>query len=136
MRLTRFEPFRIADTLQADLGRREARRSTWQPAADIVEYADAYLVRLDVPGVSSDAIDIETDKGLLSITGERATFDDGDDARLTRSERLSGKFVRRFTLPETADIEQIRAQARDGILEVRIPKLAEVQPRKISVEAA
>ena len=136
MRLTRFEPFRIADALQTDLDRRQGRRTTWQPAADIVEYADAYLVRLDVPGVSSDAIDIETDKGLLSISGEREAFDAGDDARLTRSERLAGKFTRRFTLPETADIEQIRAQARNGILEVRIPKLAEVQPRKINVEAA
>ncbi|MEM1176432.1 MAG: Hsp20/alpha crystallin family protein [Pseudomonadota bacterium] len=136
MRLTRFEPFRFADALQADVQRREARRTAWQPAADIVEYADAYLVRLDVPGVSKDAIDIETDKGLLSISGERPAYDDGEDARLTRSERLAGKFVRRFTLPDSADVEQIRAQAREGILEVRIPKLAEVQPRKISVEAA
>ncbi|MEM9334827.1 MAG: Hsp20/alpha crystallin family protein, partial [Pseudomonadota bacterium] len=86
--------------------------------------------------VSKDAIDIETDKGLLSISGERPAYDDGEDARLTRSERLAGKFVRRFTLPDSADVEQIRAQAREGILEVRIPKLAEVQPRKISVEAA
>ena len=113
MRLTRFEPFRIADALQADLERRQARSTGWQPAADIVEYADAYLVRLDVPGVSSDAIDIETDKGLLSISGERAAFDAGDDARLTRNERRSGKFIRRFTLPETADVEQIRAQVGD-----------------------
>ncbi len=136
MRLTRFEPFRIADALQADIDRRQRRTASWQPAADIVEYPDAFLVRLDVPGVGNDDIDIETDKGLLTISGERKAFDGGEDARLARSERLSGKFVRRFTLPETTDIEQIRAQARDGILEVRIPKLPEVQPRKISVEAA
>lgn len=136
MRLTHFEPFRIADALQADFQRRQSGQAAWRPAADIVEYADAFLVRLDVPGVSGDAIDIETDKGLLSVSGERATFDGSDDARLTRNERLSGKFVRRFTLPETADVDAIRAQARDGILEIRIPKLAEVQPRKISVEAA
>ncbi len=134
MRLTRFEPFRIADALQADIDRRRA--AAWQPAADIVEYPDAFLVRLDVPGVSSDVIDIQTDKGLLTISGERKAFDGGEDARVTRSERRNGEFVRRFTLPESTDIEQIRAQARDGILEVRIPKLPEVQPRKITVEAA
>ena len=136
MRLTRFEPFRIADVLQADIDRRSALNTGWKPAADIVEYPDAFLVRLDIPGVSSDAIDIETDKGQLTISGERKPFDGGEDARLARSERVAGKFVRRFTLPDTTDIEQIRAQARDGILEVRIPKLPEVQPRKISVEAA
>ncbi len=136
MRLTRFEPFRLTDALQADIDRRQRRAANWQPAADIVEYPDAFLVRLDVPGVGNDAIDIETDKGLLTISGERKAFDGGEDARLARNERLSGKFVRRFTLPETTDAEQIRAQARDGILEVRIPKLPEVQPRKISVEAA
>ncbi len=131
MRLTRFEPFRLAD-----LERVQRREQAWRPAADIVEYDDAFLVRLDVPGVRGEDIDIQSDKGVLTISGERKPFDAGEDGRMSRSERLSGRFERRFSLPETTDVDQIRAQARDGILEVRLPKRPEVQPRKITVEAA
>ena len=135
MRMTRFEPFRIADLLQHDLGRPTAATG-WQPATDIIEYKDAYLVRLDLPGVDSSAIDINTDKGILSISGEREAYESTEEATLTRRERASGRFDRRFSLPETADIDGIRAQSKNGILEVRIPKVPEVQARKITVEAA
>lgn len=134
MRLTRFEPFRVAEFLQQEPG--AFRSAGWQPATDIIEYSDAYLVRLDLPGVDAEAIDINTDKGILTIAGERAAFEASDDAKLTRRERVSGRFERRFSLPDTADIDNIRAQCRSGILEVRIPKVPEVQARKISVEAA
>lgn len=136
MRLTRFEPFRIADFLQNDLNRVAAGSTDWQPATDIVEFNDAFLVRVDLPGVESSDIDINSDKGILSISGERQGFAETDEATLTRGERLSGRFQRRFSLPESADVENIRAQSRNGILEVRIPKLPQVQARKITVEAA
>ncbi len=135
MKMTRFEPFRIADLLHQELGRPGAATG-WQPATDIIEYKDAFLVRLDLPGVDSSDIDINSDKGILSISGERPAFEDSEDATLTRRERASGRFDRRFSLPETADVDAIRAQSRNGILEVRIPKLPEVQARKITVEAA
>ncbi|MDJ0759415.1 MAG: Hsp20/alpha crystallin family protein [Woeseiaceae bacterium] len=135
MKLTRFEPFRIADLLHNDLGR-TGTASGWQPATDIIEYKDAFLVRLDLPGVESSAIEISTDKGILSISGERAAFENSEEATLTRRERASGRFDRRFSLPEMADVDAIRAQSKDGILEVRIPKIPEVQARKITVEAA
>ena len=110
MRMTRFEPFRIADLLQHDLGRPGATTG-WQPATDIIEYKDAYLVRLDLPGVDSSAIDINTDKGILSISGEREAFESTEEATLTRRERASGRFDRRFSLPETADIDRCLALA-------------------------
>lgn len=137
MRLTRFEPFRVADLLQQELGRGDGyRQQVWQPAADVIEFADAYLVRLDIPGVAAADIEISTDRGSLSVSGERKPMELGEDAHLTRRERLNGRFERQFTLPDSSDIDSIRATSRDGILEVRIPKLAEVQPRKIAVEAA
>ena len=135
MKMTRFEPFRIADFLNHDLGRAGAATG-WQPATDIIEYDDAFLVRLDLPGVESSAIEISSDKGILSISGERPAFENSEEATLTRNERASGHFDRRFSLPEMADVDAIRAQSRNGILEVRIPKLPEVQARKITVEAA
>ena len=134
MRLTRFEPWRIADVLQQDSSR--SFSGHWQPAVDIVEYDDAYILRADLPGVDSSEIDINTDKGVLTISGERQAIATEDNAQLTRRERASGKFQRRFTLPESSDVEQIRAQSRNGILEVRIPKQPEVQARRITVEAA
>ncbi len=135
MKMTRFEPFRIADLLHHDLGRPGATTG-WQPATDIIEYKDAFLVRLDLPGVETSAIEISSDKGILSIAGERPAFENSDEATLTRRERASGRFERRFSLPEMADVDAIRAQSRNGILEVRIPKMPEIQARKIEVEAA
>lgn len=134
MRLTRFEPLRVAEFLQHNVA--DQRQQLWQPAADVVEFADSFLVQLDVPGVAAADIDISTDRGVLSISGERKQPELDESATLTRRERRNGLFERRFALPDTCDIENIRAQSRDGILEVRIPKRAEVQPRKIVVEAA
>jgi HSP20 family protein len=136
MRLTRFEPFRVADFLQHNVDSTAARQQLWQPAADVVEFTDAFVVQLDLPGVAAADIEISTDRGVLSISGERRLAELDETATLTRRERRNGRFERRFALPDTSDIDNIRAQSRDGILEVRIPKRAEVQPRKIVVEAA
>jgi HSP20 family protein len=133
MRLTRFEPYRFINVVNADADRPD---TTWRPATDIVEYDNAFLIRLDVPGVDGSDIEITSDDGILTVSGERKSDDTPEDARITRRERVSGRFARRFRLPDAADVEQIRAQARNGILEVRIPKRPEVQPRKIEVEAA
>lgn len=136
MRLTRFEPFRVADFLQHNVDGVEQRQQLWQPAADVVEFADSFLVQLDIPGVAATDIDISTDRGVLTVSGERRATELDETANLTRRERRNGQFERRFALPDTSDVDNIRAQSRDGILEVRIPKRAEVQPRKIVVEAA
>jgi len=133
MRLTRFEPYRFINVATADA---EPRETAWRPATDIVEYDDAFLIRLDVPGVDSADIDITSDDGVLTVSGERNTQDEAEQVRVARRERANGRFERRFQLPDAVDGEQIRAQARNGILEVRIPKRPEVQPLKIEVEAA
>ncbi len=136
VRLTRFEPLRVADLLQRDVDRPESVQRSWQPATDVVEYSNSFVLRLDLPGVSAADIDISMDQGVLLIAGERRMPELGDDASLKRQERVSGRFERRFTLPKTIDADNVSAQSRDGILEVTIPKAAEVQPRKITVEAA
>jgi HSP20 family protein len=76
------------------------------------------------------------DAGVLSLSGQRFEESRSEDAGLQRVERVSGRFFRRFSLPDTANAEGIRAQSRNGILEVTIPKLPEVQARRIEVEAA
>lgn len=108
----------------------------WIPPADIAEYADRFVLQLDVPGVSIDAIEITLDQGVLTISGERAAQAEAKDVERSRRERLHGRFQRRFTLPETVDAAGVRATGRNGILEVTIPKQAKAQPRRIEVAAA
>jgi HSP20 family protein len=146
MNLVRFEPWSIADLMQRDFDRLAARRfgpndvetpvSDWVPAVDIVEEKDRFLLRADVPGVTPADIDVSMEDGVLTIAGERHTEKHEDAEGVRRFERVSGRFYRRFTLPETADAEGIAAKSSNGILEVSIPKLPEVQPRRITVEAA
>lgn len=146
MNLVRFEPWSIADLVQRDLDRIQARRSgrsgpetpvsDWVPAVDIVEEKDHFLLRADVPGVDRSEIDVSMEDGVLTIAGQRHTEQHEEATGVRRFERVSGRFQRHFTLPETADAEGIAARSANGILEVSIPKQPIVQPRRITVEAA
>lgn len=146
MSLVRFEPWSLFDQLHRDLNRSPRRHlggtdgsnavSDWVPAVDVIEHRDHFLVRADVPGVDPAAIDVSMDSGILSISGERQAEDRSEADGVQRYERVSGRFYRRFTLPETADAEAITARISNGILEISIPKLPEVQARRITVEAA
>ena len=146
MNITRFEPWSFVDLLHRDLDRMIDRRTRaageesavadWMPAVDIVEEAGRFILRADVPGVSPDAIDVSMDGGVLSVAGERHAIAPADDSGVQRIERATGRFLRRFTLPETADAEKISARCTNGILEVVIPKTPEVKARRITVEAA
>lgn len=146
MNLTRFEPWSVVDLLHRDLDRFSSRRlgqpakentvADWVPAVDITEEKDRFLLRADVPGVEPADIDVSMDSGVLTVSGERLQQTVNEDDGFRRVERVSGRFLRRFTLPETAHAEGITAKSNNGILEVSIPKLPEVQARRISVEAA
>ena len=108
----------------------------WVPAVDIIEEKERFVLRADVPGVTPADIDVSMDAGVLTIAGQRVQEKHGEDAGLQRMERVSGRFFRRFSLPDTADAENISAQCRNGILEVAIPKQPQVQARRIAVQAA
>lgn len=146
MNLVRFEPWSLIDQLQRDLQRSAQRPfdsadgshavSDWLPPTDIVERKDHFLVRIDVPGIDPAAIDISMEHGVLSVAGERQAEDRSDIEGVQRYERVTGRFYRRFTLPETADADGITAKCSNGILEISIPKQPEVQARRITVEPA
>ena len=146
MNLVRFEPWSLVDIMQSDFDRFAGRRprrgnaavtaADWRPAVDIVEEKARFVLRADLPGVDREAIDVSMEDGFLTITGERAAEDRGDVDGIERYERVSGRFFRRFSLPETADAEGIKAKMQNGILEIDIPKQPEVQPRRIDIEAA
>lgn len=144
MTLVATSPWRLMQQWQTELDR--ARRqmantertleeeASWVPAVDIREEDEQYLLQADVAGVKPQEIEIATDKGVLSIKGERKQKVVEDKERFTRVERRFGKFHRSFTLPEDADAEKITAAGRDGVLEVIIPKMETQQPRKIEVQ--
>jgi len=108
----------------------------WFPAVDIREEADSYVLTADLPGGSPDDIDVTMERGMLTIQGQRAHETRPDEQGYTRHERATGRFVRRFTLPDTANGDDITAVTRNGVLELKIPKHATLQPRKIEVAAA
>ena len=138
MRIARYEPWPFVDLINRDLNRIANRTAgtRWVPAVDIIEEPDAFLLLADVPGVDNADIDVSMDNGVLSVSGERRAEERKEDTGTQRIERATGRFLRRFTLPDTADAKGITAKSRNGILEVTIPKLPEIQARRISVEAA
>ena len=149
MNITRFEPWTIMNLLNRDLDRIVSRQygipgandvsdtaADWVPAVDIHEEKERFVLRADLPGVSPDDIDVNMENGVLSLAGERNEPSSDEIDGLKRFERVSGKFYRRFNLPETADAEGITARSANGIQEISIPKAARVQARRIAVEAA
>jgi len=147
MNVTRLEPYGFFGLLNRSLdpfphrrisatGGRENTLVDWVPAVDISEEKERFVLRADLPGVMPDEINISMDKGVLSISGERSLESDSKTDGFKRVERISGKFERRFSLPDSADADSISARSSNGTLEVTIPKLPEIEHRRITVEAA
>ena len=148
MTLVSYEPWSFVNRLQRELNQAFNKTSNigeaahtpsvaWIPRVDIHEEAERFVVLADVPGVEAKDIDITAEHGVLTIKGERRLErKDTEKSGYERIERTSGSFVRRFTLPESANTESIKAKQVNGVLEVSIPKQPQVQPRRISVEAA
>ena len=149
MNMSKFEPWGLINVLHRDLDQIAARRfgqngseesgqsvADWIPAVDIVEEKERFVLRADVPGVSPDDIDVSMDRGVLTVSGQRLEQPSEDASGARRLERVTGKFYRRFTLPETADAEEITASSENGILEVIIPKQTQVESRRIVVKSS
>jgi HSP20 family protein len=148
MSLVRYEPWDVLNQLHRQINRvfdtqgaadgatDSSATADWIPAADIAEYKDRWVLKFDVPGVNTSAIDITLEQGVLTITGEREKDSAEADVERRRVERPHGRFHRRFTLPDTVDAANVRATGRNGILEVTIPKQPKAQPRRIEVAAA
>jgi len=145
MQLVRWEPFdglnkvqsRINDLFDDSFGRSWAnattRNESWYPAVDILESKEAYLLRAELPGMKKEDFNLEVKDGTLTLTGERKAVKPADGVEYRSVERVNGKFVRFFTLPETVRHDGIQATYKDGILEIHIPKAEEAKPRQIDI---
>lgn len=147
MALVRYEPWNMLDQLHREMnqlfdsrlrknGDDESKVATaeWVPAVDIREEPQRFVIHADIPGVDPKDIEVHMENGILTIKGERKQETEEEKEGYKRIERVRGSFFRRFSLPDTADADAISAKAKDGVLEVIIPKHEQQQPRRIQVE--
>ena len=106
---------------------------TWTPAIDVTEDKDKIVLVADLPGLQQKDVDIQIEKDVLTLRGERVIERSPDSEHHRRYERVSGSFVRSFTVPQTIDVERVSAQLKDGVLTLTLPKKPEAQPKKIAV---
>ena len=144
MTIVRYEPWALLSRFQRQFDRAlgesadgaAAANVSWIPHVDVREEAERFVVAADLPGVEGKDIEVTAEKGVLTIRGERRSESKTSADGFERVERATGTFVRRFSLPESADAEAIKARHVNGVLEVTIPKRPQEQPRRISVQAA
>jgi len=110
--------------------------SQWVPRVDIKEESDRFVLYADIPGVDPQEIEVQMDKGMLTIKGERRQETGLDGENFSRLERRHGSFHRRFALPDSANPEGISASGKNGVLQITIPKRPETTPRRIQVGTA
>lgn len=145
MALVRWEPVRELSSIQGEINRLfnsffdtpvsagDSSGRRWLPAMDLVEADDHYVLRADLPGLSEGDVKIEVEDNVLTVSGERKAEHEQRGEGYHRLERAYGSFARSLTLPEGVDPETVQASFERGVLEVRIPKPAERQPRRVAI---
>jgi len=103
------------------------------PAIDIYEKEDKYIVKAELPGMKEEDIDVSVVGDTLTIKGERKTEEEVKDEDYYRCERAYGSFMRSISLPSEVEADKIEAKYEDGVLEVSLPKAAEVKPKRVTV---
>ena len=147
MNLVSWTPFRdmegFFDRYQRMLGDRtladdvfKNKEFDWRPSADISESKDHYLIKAELPEVEKDDVHVSIEDGMLTISGERRFEKEDESDTQHRIESMYGKFSRTFTLPNNVDDEHIKAETKNGVLKVRLPKIEEkvANPIEISVD--
>src|SRR4051794_25746243 len=145
--IVRWEPLRELSSLQTEMNRlfntvfdapsaaagNGGQTRRWVPAMDLLETADHFVLRADLPGMRQEDVAIELEDNVLTISGERKAEHEDRQEGYYRVERAFGGFSRSLTLPRGIDASAVTADFNDGVLEVRIPKPEERKPHKISI---
>ncbi|HXS13505.1 MAG TPA: Hsp20/alpha crystallin family protein [Acidobacteriaceae bacterium] len=152
MAITRFVPFRgsLSDmtvlqnrlnSIFSDFGRtfegetEALSTGNFVPAVDVYEDSQKVLLKLEVPGIRTEDLDIRVEGRTLTVRGERKFESEEKEENFHRIERRYGSFVRSFTLPATVDTDSIDAQSADGVLTISLTKKEEAKPKQITVKA-
>ncbi len=124
---------KLERTEQSEVTRREGQKRYFQPATDVIETADAVILKLDMPGVAKENVDLTIDKDMLTIVGKA---DPEQTAEAVYRETYVGDYQRQFSLAADLDPANITATMSHGVLTVEIGKTERAKPRKIKIEAA
>jgi HSP20 family protein len=128
--LVRWDPFR-------EMGPSwPAEAAGFAPAFEIKENKEGFFFKADLPGIAEKDIEITRTGTRLTVSGRREAEKQEENETWYAYERSYGSFTRAFTLPDGADVEHVRADLRDGVLTVVVPKLPEAQPQKVIVQGA
>lgn len=111
--------------------------SNWAPAMDVLEREDEIVLRAELPGMSEEDVEITVENNSLALKGEKR-FEEAQEGEgvYRRVERRYGSFYRSFSLPSTVDQEAIDASFHNGVLDIRLPKVEQAKPKKITVKAS
>ena len=143
--VVRWEPFRELAALQNDMGRLmstflgqgqvngENGQRSWLPAVDVWETENELVYAFDLPGIPEDKISVEYDDGALTVSGERERSEEVTSDRFYRFERRFGSFSRTVGLPQGVGEDGIKAEYRNGVLEIHVPKPEAPKPRRIQI---
>lgn len=145
MNLVRWDPFadmaqlreqvnRLFEQSLTRSGHEPVSAQTWAPAVDICETEGAFVLRVELPGIKPEDVDIQITADTLTIRGERRFEKEEKGKQYVRVERAYGAFQRSFTLGLPIDQTNVRASYRDGVLEITLPKREEVKPQQVKVE--
>jgi HSP20 family protein len=148
MAIVRWEPFRDLQAVQDRLNRvfDDAFRGTprgnddewalggsWAPSVDIFEHEGNLVLKAELPGVDPKDVDVRVENNVLTLRGERKFESEVKRDKYHRVERAYGTFSRSFTLPNVVDTEKIKAEYKDGVLQVTLPQREEAKPKQIQV---
>lgn len=106
----------------------------WTPAVDILENENELILKADLPEVDAKNVGIQIENGTLTLRGERKFEEQKNGKGYHRIERAYGRFVRAFSLPDTVDAEKVKADYKNGVLTVTLPKKEVAKPRTVNIE--
>lgn len=124
---------RLFDGTLAEFTQSSNLLSGWTPAFDVYEDKDNFTVVAELPGMKKEDIEVSLHNGSLSVSGERKSENKHEGAEVYRAERFFGRFQRTITLPATVAGDNVKAQYKDGILTITLPKTEEAKPKQIEV---
>jgi len=124
---------RLFDAPLVELARTSQLLSGWTPTLDVYEEKDHFTVKAELPGMKKEAIEVSMHDGSLSISGERKSETKHEDGEVYRAERFFGRFQRTVSLPAPVAADKVKAQYKDGILTITLPKTEEAKPKRIEV---
>jgi len=148
MPIVRWEPFRDLVSLQGRMNRlfdesfrgvsrggaeEDWAQGAWSPAVDIYEKDGTIVLKAELPGIEPKDVDVRVENNILTLKGERRFEAEVQQDSYQRVERAYGTFSRSFTLPTVVDTENIKAEFKDGVLRMSLPKKEEAKPKQISI---